>query len=75
MPFTVYAQQMVTTVIPYELYAGKMIIKMAINGKVERFIFDTGAAKSSLTTEFCRKYNLKAGDSVKITDATSNSNC
>lgn len=69
--YNVHAQK-ATTVIPYELYSGKMIIKMIINGQQERFIFDTGAGKSSLSAEFCKKQNLKITDSIKISDVTSN---
>lgn len=63
--------QNVVSVIPYEVYGGKMIVKIFVNGQEERFIFDTGAGKSSLSTEYCRANNLIAIDSIKINDVTS----
>ncbi len=64
--------QSTTAVIPYELSAGKMIIKMYLNESEESFIFDTGASKTSLSTDYCRSNNYVAIDSTLINDATSN---
>lgn len=65
------AAQQTSAVIPYEMFSGKMIIKLMINGKAERVIFDTGAAKTSLSTEYCKLNNLKPIDSVLLRDVTS----
>lgn len=59
-----------TSIIPYELIKGKMIVKMEINGSVEKFIFDTGAATSSLEPSFCRAHNMAIVDSMNIRDAS-----
>ena len=64
--------QSTVAVIPYELTAGKMIIKMYLNEKEERFIFDTGASKTSLSTKYCQENNYIVVDSTLISDATSN---
>ncbi len=59
------------SVIPYEMYSGKMIVNLKINGKTERLIFDTGAAKSTLSSEYCRENNIEASSTMKLTDVTS----
>jgi len=64
------AAQQVTAVIPYELVAGKMIVKMQLNGKEERFIFDTGASLMSLSAEYCRAHNLGVVDSILLNDSS-----
>lgn len=60
--------QEVQTVIPYEMVGGKMIVKMYLNGRPERFIFDTGAGKSSLTAEYCVGHGMPLLDSMKVVD-------
>lgn len=65
-----FAQQISAT-IPYELYGGKMIIKMLLNGQEERFIFDTGAGQSSISAGYAKQYNLPAVDSIRLNDVTS----
>lgn len=65
-----FAQE-VTATIPYEVYGGKMIIKMLLNGQEERFIFDTGAGQSSISAAYARQHNLPIVDSVRINDVTS----
>lgn len=69
--FTNLSGQQVSATIPYELYSGKMIIKMSINGQEERFIFDTGAGMSSISAAYVNQYNLPVVDSMRITDVTS----
>lgn len=62
--------QQVTAVLPYELMGGKMIVKMQLNGKEERFIFDTGASLMSLSGEYCREHNLSVVDSILLNDSS-----
>ena len=62
--------QSFTTVIPYEVYADKMIVKMIINGKEERLIFDTGAGQSSISYEYIQQNNLRIVDTVQLKDVT-----
>lgn len=68
----VFAQS-VRAEIPYEIYAGKMIVKMIINGEEERFIFDTGAGQSSISYEYAQKNKLSIIDSMSLKDVTSTS--
>ena len=65
--------QQVSAIIPYELYGGKMIIKMLVNGEEERLIFDTGAGQSSISAEYAKLHNLPVIDSMRINDVTSTS--
>lgn len=65
--------QSFTSVIPYEVYAGKMIVKMIINGKEERLIFDTGAGQSSISYGYFEKNNLPIIDSMRLRDVTNTS--
>lgn len=61
----------ISTVIPYEIKSGKMIVKMNIYGSTESFVFDTGAAQSALEASFIQKHKLEASDSIKVTDVNS----
>lgn len=56
--------------LPYKTVGGKMLVEMAVNGVVRPFIFDTGAARTSLTGEACREMGLAATDSIMARDAT-----
>lgn len=65
--------QQVSATIPYELHSGKMIIKMLLNGKEERLIFDTGAGQSSISAEYTALHKLQVVDSMRLNDVTSTS--
>ncbi len=67
---SISAQENVS-VIPYEMVVGKMIVKLKINGEEERFIFDTGASKTSLESAYIKEHGLVAKDSTLIKDINS----
>ncbi len=54
--------------IPYTISGGKMMVKVAINGKPGNFIFDTGAPVC-LTHSFCAGLNPEILGKVKIQDS------
>ncbi len=72
LPTTVIAQSIVS-VIPYELFGRKMIINMRVKDKTERFIFDTGAEKSAITSNYFEASSLPILDSINLRDSNSNS--
>lgn len=55
--------------LPYRLVGGKMIVEMKLNGTLRSFIFDTGASRTTLTSELCRELGLAVKDSLTVTDA------
>ncbi|MEA4868364.1 MAG: retropepsin-like aspartic protease [Rikenellaceae bacterium] len=59
--------------LPYEMYGGKMIVNVIINGNEERVIFDTGAQISAFSKEFCSLNSLPLSDSVKVVDSNNQS--
>lgn len=61
--------QNVVSVIPYELMSKKMIVKLQVNGKMERFILDTGAELSMFTESFFNANNFQITDSISVSDA------
>lgn len=46
-----------------------MIVEMELNGTLRSFIFDTGASRTTLTSELCRELGLSVKDSLSVTDA------
>ena len=68
MTFSAMAQQY-RAELPYRLVGGKMIVEMKLNGTLRSFIFDTGASRTTLTSELCRELGLKVRDSLSVTDA------
>ncbi len=60
-----------TIVLPYEMIAGKMVVKMEINGKEERLFFDTGAGNSAFSWEYIQINGLNIVDSISVTDVSS----
>lgn len=68
---TIIPAQEKVSVIPYEVTAGKMIIKMNINGEEENFIFDTGASRTTLEGSYIREHKLVINDSALIKDINS----
>ena len=68
MTFPAMAQQHQAE-LPYQLVGGKMIVEMKLNGTLRSFIFDTGASRTTLTSELCRELGLKVRDSLSVTDA------
>lgn len=66
--FPAMAQQY-RTELPYRLVGGKIIVEMKLNGTPRSFIFDTGASRTTLTSELCRELGLRVKDSLDVTDA------
>jgi predicted aspartyl protease len=60
--------QGVTTTIPYRLVKGSMIVDFLVNGRLESFLFDTGA-KTLITEELSRNLSLVNGVKQTINDA------
>lgn len=55
-------------VIPYEKYLSLIIINISIKGKPYRFIFDTGAGATVISTELAKETGFKQSGSISVSD-------
>lgn len=65
-----FAQQY-KALIPYEMVGGKMIIEVELNGVRKRAIFDTGAAKNTITEKLMNELRLSVTSTQSVTDVNS----
>lgn len=68
--FSSFAQQY-KALIPYEMVGGKMIIEVELNGVKKRAIFDTGAAKNTITEKVMNELGLSVTSTQSVTDVNS----
>lgn len=54
--------------LPYEVIGGKMIIEIEVNGVKKKALFDTGAAKNSITKDLMKELGLSATSTMMVKD-------
>lgn len=57
---------------PYEMIAGKMLVEVELNGTKMKAMFDTGAAKNTISDHVLNQFGLKVTSSQLVTDANNN---
>lgn len=65
---TLLSAQSVNVVWPYEMIAGKMLVEVELNGTKMKAMFDTGAAKNTISEEIIDKLGLKVTSTQVVTD-------
>lgn len=57
---------------PYEMVGGKMVVEVELNGVKKRAIFDTGAAKNTITEKVMNELGLVVTSTQSVTDVNNN---
>lgn len=58
--------------LPYEVIGGKMIVEVELNGIKKKALFDTGAAKNSITKSLMTELGLSVTATQEMTDVNNN---
>lgn len=64
--------QQYKAILPYEIIGGKMIVEIELNGVPKRAIFDTGAAKNTITEKVMNELGLAITSTQSVTDVNNN---
>lgn len=62
----------IRAVLPYEMVGSKMVVEVELNGVKKKAIFDTGAAKNTITEKLMSELGLAVTSTQKITDVNNN---